>query len=517
MELLKQIISMNQQKSKSNLQITLDDDFNVPDVKPDIDKIIKEQGNITIQEIAPMNDKFMARGTLEFNVLYISQETQRPIHNITGNLPFEEMVNMDGLAGDENISFRWNLDDMSTSLINSRKISVRAIISFDFVAESLVEEEAAVGVGEDEKDVQLINETLNLTQIAVAKKDTYRIKDEVTLPLGKDNIQEILYSRIEFMEGETRLYDGKIGLKGLLKVFILYTAENENKGVQSYEAELPINGSLDCDRCRDNMVSDISISISNRDMQVKPDDDGEERILDLEVVLNLDIKLYEDEVLEILKDLYSTQDLLNITEKEARYRNLLMKNNSKLRVVDTLKVEEGQPAILQICNGDGEVKIDDQFPVENGIQVEGVAEVQVLYVTEDDGRPIGSVKGVVPFSQLIEVKDMKRNSTFDTRAYLDQLSMVLIDGTEIEVKVTIGIEAIVFDEMASRIITGVEVVSNLEGVRRRIPSIVGYVVKDGDTLWDVAKEFYTTMDTIKELNELEGDALEVGDNILICK
>ena len=45
---------MNKLKCKSTLQLTLDDDFNVPDVKPDIDKIIKEQGEIKITDIKAM-------------------------------------------------------------------------------------------------------------------------------------------------------------------------------------------------------------------------------------------------------------------------------------------------------------------------------------------------------------------------------------------------------------------------------------------------------------------------------
>lgn len=515
MELLKRNISMNQQKCKSNLQITLDDDFNVPDVKPDIDKIVKEQGSVSIREITPMNDRFLIKGALEFNLLYVSQETQRPVHNISGSLNFEESVNMEGVCGEEAIAVRWTMDDMSTSLINSRKISVRAILSFDFAAENLVDEETAVEVTDD--DIQFINQTLNITQAAISKKDTFRIKDEVMLPMGKDNIEEILYSEIDFFEGDTKVMEEKINIKGLLRIFILYSGENENRGIQSFEAELPVNGSLDCPGCREHMVSDIVITISNKDVEVKPDDDGEERILDLEVVLNLDIKLYEEEEMEVLKDLYSTKNQLALKRKTAEYRNLLVKNSSKLRVVETIGLEPGQPPVLQICSGNGTVKIDEETRIENGIQVDGVVEVQILYITEEDSAPIGAVKGVIPFSQTIEAKDLKDNSIYEIKGWLDQLAMVLIDGREIEVKATVGLEAIVFDVINADIIADVEVLGNLDEMRRELPSIAGYMVKPGDTLWDIAKEFYTTIDEVKALNELDKDSIEEGQKLIICK
>jgi LysM repeat protein len=50
-----------------------------------------------------------------------------------------------------------------------------------------------------------------------------------------------------------------------------------------------------------------------------------------------------------------------------------------------------------------------------------------------------------------------------------------------------------------------------------LPGIVGYVVKNDDTLWKLAKKYYTTVDKIKETNELSNDFIKVGDTLLIVK
>lgn len=44
---------------------------------------------------------------------------------------------------------------------------------------------------------------------------------------------------------------------------------------------------------------------------------------------------------------------------------------------------------------------------------------------------------------------------------------------------------------------------------------ISYVVKSGDTLWKLAREFDTTVDEIKRLNNLTSDALSVGQILLI--
>ena len=51
----------------------------------------------------------------------------------------------------------------------------------------------------------------------------------------------------------------------------------------------------------------------------------------------------------------------------------------------------------------------------------------------------------------------------------------------------------------------------------RIPGIIGYTVKEGEELWDLAKRYHTTMERVKEVNGLETDVIKEGDRILIFK
>ena len=49
------------------------------------------------------------------------------------------------------------------------------------------------------------------------------------------------------------------------------------------------------------------------------------------------------------------------------------------------------------------------------------------------------------------------------------------------------------------------------------PGVIGYIVKEGDDLWSLAKHYCTTMESIREVNEMEDEKLKVGDRILIFK
>jgi FOG: LysM repeat len=515
-DLIKKNIHMNKLKCKSNVQLTLDDDFNVPDIKPDMERIVKEQGNIVINETKPMNGKLMVKGALHFIILYISEEDARPVHNIMGEIPFEEVVNMDDSCAEDNVVVKWDLDDFNVSMINSRKISVKAIVSFIFTAEDIYDEETAVSVEGDES-VQFKNKKIDITQIAMSKKDIFRVKDEIMLPSGKPNIYEILYNEVELRGVQAKVFDNKISMKGELLVFVLYTGEDEMQKIQFFETEIPFDGIIECNGCTEDMISNIAVSIQNKDLQIKPDDDGEERIIDMEVILELDIKIYGEEELEILSDIYSVAKEVTPTFQDAFYENLLMKNNSKLRVVDRVLVEPGHPKVLQICNASGNIRLDDQRIVPNGIEVEGIIEIQLLYITEEDNKPLAATKGVIPFAYTVDVKDMKDNSMYEIRPGIDQISVMMLDGEEIEVKVSINLDTIVFDKITEPIITDVKIEDLDLDKLQQMPSVIGYIVKSEDSLWTIAKNFYTTVDSIKELNLLDSDLIKKGDKLLLMK
>ncbi|WFR57384.1 DUF3794 domain-containing protein [Anaerocolumna sp. AGMB13025] len=516
MELIKKNVHMNKLKCQSSLQLTLDDDFNVPDVKPDIYKIIKEQGAIKINDVKMLNGKLMVKGVLCFNMLYLSDENIRPVHNMSGEVPFDETIHLDdACAGDEAI-INWELEDMTPGLINSRKISVKAIVRLTVLVEELYDEATAVSI-EGDDDIQFINKNITVTDIAVDKKDTYRIKDQIHLPSNKGNISEILYSELELRNPEVRLMDDKFSVKGEILVFILYASENDDNPVEYFETELPFSTMVDCSGCTEDMIDNIDFSIASKSLEVVPDADGEERIIDVEVVLEMGIKMYEEEELELLNDVYSpAKDLVPVL-KDAHYENLLVKNNSKVRVNDRVKITGNQPEILQVCHAAGEIKVDDIEPVENGLEVNGVLEVQILYICADDSKPFNSVKGIIPFNQTIEAKGIKPSSIYRVKPALEQLSVMMLDSEEIELKAGIGLNTVVFDTLTEPIITDIDAYELDYEKIQSMPSIVGYVVKAQDSLWNIAKNYYTTVDRIKELNDLEDENLKVGDKLILMK
>ena len=79
MELTKNRITTTNLKAAKYVEFTVDDDFNVPDVKGDIDRQIASKGQVTIENIDVMEGKARITGTVSYAILY-QTEPGRGIH-----------------------------------------------------------------------------------------------------------------------------------------------------------------------------------------------------------------------------------------------------------------------------------------------------------------------------------------------------------------------------------------------------------------------------------------------------
>ena len=77
MELLKKHIHMNRRRGNVTSQMTLDDDFNVPDSMDDVEELIMENGEVKIDSVKNPGEKAEVSGKLEFRILYPAGNSRR--------------------------------------------------------------------------------------------------------------------------------------------------------------------------------------------------------------------------------------------------------------------------------------------------------------------------------------------------------------------------------------------------------------------------------------------------------
>lgn len=515
MELITKKMQMMQKKCEAVSQITFDEDFNVPDVKPDIGRMIQKKGEVKIEDIQIGEGRAYITGALLVCLLYVSDSEERKIQSLTGTLRIGENLNFSGLENGDKIQLKWDIEDLSVQLINSRKLNIKALVTFTAYVEDCAETELPTGI--EDEEISQKKQDISLMGVAVHKKDTMRVKQEISLTSNKPDIYELLWNTVELRGVDIRAENDKIAVKGELFIFALYCGNDDNNSLQWLEHSVPFYQEIECAGCTTDMIPNVDMVMMQSDLKVKQDEDGEDRVIGVDAVMELEMKIYEEEKLSLLEDIYTPLRDCHAVREEQKLESLLVKNFSKCKVGDRIKAENNQGKILQICHSDGNVKVDHTQIVENGILAEGIVQIRILYIISDDEMPFYSMESMIPFSHTIEAEGINEGCSYHLRADLEQLSTTMIDSDEIEVKVVMNLNALVLQQMEKGIIKGVEERELDREKLRSMPGIVGYQVQPGDTLWDIAKKFYTTIPTIMALNNLEIEEVKVYDTLILMK
>ena len=77
MELKKESIQMLRIKSRATSQITFDEDFNVPDVKPDIGRAIQNKGEVVVEDVRLSEGHGFLTGKLSVDLLYVGKRKEK--------------------------------------------------------------------------------------------------------------------------------------------------------------------------------------------------------------------------------------------------------------------------------------------------------------------------------------------------------------------------------------------------------------------------------------------------------
>lgn len=494
-------------------QFYLDEDINIPDAKKDVKRIILSEGKLQVEEMKYSENHIRISGKILYRILYVTDEKESLPALLEGRIPFEERVYTQRIPL-ENLFLKNSNVEVSITVIHSRKLNLKAIVDLEICSDGKSEEELMTDIYSNCSLQKKYSETEILSLFTV-KKDTYRVKDEVTIGGTKETIGTLLWSEVVSRRLDTRISQDEILLQGELLFFGLY--ESIDGKTDWVTQTIPYQGRITCNGVQDQMYHQIYSDINDVMIDVRMDEDGEMRVLGVEATLEFRIVVYEEERIRILDDLYSLEKKCELERDKKTVERLLMQNHSKCKITERLSLPEIKDNILQICHSSARMEIENTEIMENGIQAEGTLYVSFLYVKPDDVIPFDVWQGMIPFSCLVESNEISRDMIHNLSGMVEQLSVGLLGNEEVEVKVVIAFQSFLKEPLDVWSIEDVKISDVDRQEQEKTPGIVGYIVQDKDKLWDLAKKYNTTMESIINTNALEEKELKRGQKLLIFK
>ena len=515
MELIKRNIHMDRLKCEASTQIVLEDDINISDAREDASSLIMDKGNVVLEEVKVTDDHVKVKGYLEVCVLYTVDGKETDMACMEGKIPFEEQIYTENVKSTDQVEVNWEIEDLTVGLIHSRKLGVQAILTLKVSCEEICDEETVVDLRGGEL-LEFRKKPLQVATLSMKKKDIFRLKQEVEIPGSFPNIMSLVFWDIVPTGTEVKLAGDKINLQGELNAFFLYRGEGEEEELCHYETVIPFSGNMECAGAKESMIPEINCRTEVKGVDVRPDFDGEDRVFSFEVCVGLSISAYEEEETEILSDVYSVEKEAELSEREATFRKFVSKGSGKMKLAQRLTLPEPE-TIGKILHTAYHPVLTGQELCEEGLVIQGYLQMKTLYLRDGERGGYGMLKKDLPFRYVLECAYQENLRHYPVCGEVEQMAVTVLDGREIDVKCILYFRANLYTVRTEKIVEQIQLKDADAEKMASLPGMVIYMVREGESLWDIGKRYYVPVSELKKCNELTSDEIKCGDRILIVK
>ncbi len=510
MDMKKSDIVLNKTAAETGSSVVVECDIIVPDVKPDLLKILQTDAVVSLNKKEVTDGGYNVGGRVNFTVLYVP-ESAKGVCSLSASADFTDSENYPTVKDGMFMDAAADVEHLEFNLINSRKINIKAVVGID--AHIMEKMPVSIPTELEGEGVMMKKERVCGLNRVLQKNDEIKLTDEITIPQGKPTIETLLKSDVALRNKDIKVIAGKIVAKGELAICSLYISEGD--GMATFvENCLPFTEIIDAQGISEDNYNNIDFQVIKSSVNAIPDADGDLRTLDCDIKLGVSIS--SDEVIseDVISDVYSTSKKLNIMGSNIEVDALTSNIDVSHTIKENVMPAEGIPPINHIYNVVAKPYISSGTAQDGKIILEGVIDTYILYISSKEDSPVYNFKAEVPFSITLDAPGASAGDKVRAKITVNHISYNLNAAGEIELRMVLMINAAAFGKNTINVISDI---SEEEFDREENPSIVLYFIQKGDTLWDIAKRYHTKEEYIRKLNNIDGDILKEGMQILIPK
>jgi len=514
LELVRESIRVNQIVGEDSTQAVIESDIIVPDTKPDVARVLLLDGDVHVNRLETVQDKVIVEGVIRYNIIYVSDEDEASVRSINTAVNFSEDLNIAGTRQDMSCKVKCDVEHVQYEILNSRKISTQAIIRIN-------------GRVVNEIDKQIVNDLTGVNNIQILRKNfkincylgrgesVTSISERMEVPAGKPPIREVLRTDVKIGNKGYKITENKIIAEGEINVSTLYIGDDERGSIQSMEHGIPFTQFVDLPGINEEGRVELDYDIVDSLFEPEEDSDGELRFLKGEIELNINAEGYAKQDVGIIEDAYSPRSRMDIEKQPFKVEELIGESRSQVILKDSLVLDDESPDISEVFNVLARPVLSEYRVVDNKVVIEGVVKNNVLYLADNEEKPVFSHGQEIPFRHTVELDGITPDMSCDISLDIEHCNYSMISTREVEVRLIVDVNTGALKKITIPVIEKI-VESPVDDKRfESQPSLIIYFTQPGDTLWKIGKRYYSTLDDIRELNNLADDTIKPGQQILI--
>jgi hypothetical protein len=478
--------------------------------------LIRTDVNAVIDRSEVSADRVGFSGKLLIKAIYLAKGFEKPVHSLNLSSLIEDYIQIDGASRDMWADVSAEVAHIDYKMVNDRKVNYRAVINVTANVTAKNNYNVVVSV-EGLSESQLKKSRHQVNRLVTACADIIQIRHDLPLPPGKPCILNITQCEARIANKEIKVQNGRVGISGELLIQTLYTGDDN--GVSEFvEHEVPFSGSIDASGAKEGMQADVVLVVSDLNVSIKHDDDGEDRVISADINIGANLRVQSQGEVLLLEDAYHINKDLRFTRETVKFPRQVCRNKNQCPIKEIIQLDDDCPDILQIFKASGSLCVESVKLFEDRMTVEGVIHADILYIARDDDKPLYNCRQSIPFKQVIEVKGALPGMEAFVDHSIDHIGFNMLSGKEVELRYLVCFTARVVDNRSVNVITDIEFIDMDKSVLDKMASITVYIVQSDDSIWSIAKKFNTSFDDLLEINELDSpEAVIPGQKLLVLK
>lgn len=473
----------------------------VPDACPDILQILDGEGTLLLQRRECLEGRIELSGCIRVAILYQADGTEG-VCAMETPLPFSVNQDMANLTSQSKLMVTPCVQKVDVHVLNPRKVLIKVNFRLDVCC--YTPQRMAVCACAEQPEAyglrQKTEERNSHLTMAVHEK-SFNYTDVLTLPAGNPDLAALLRVRADCLSQDAKVIGNKLLFKGEARVEALYRSTEDR--LCSVAFPLPFSQMMEIAEGSEDSVPELRLLVT--DLACKPAD-GDGRALSVELELVAQCALSGTQKLNLLRDLYSTTHLCTETRKTYPLCRMMDHGSAPESVREFL--ESTQPV---------ETVLDVQLrPIELQLSREGEslsmqADVDAFVLYRAEGGMTDSLHRRLRVTHAIPVAGTWE---YDCDVRVARQATAMPNGSGVELSFSLDF---LWNAMENSAVEGIEHVNLEERAKsdQPLPTVIIRSVRDGETLWDLAKRYATSEAEIAEANALPTMELLSGQMLMI--
>ncbi|EGT3615233.1 DUF3794 domain-containing protein [Clostridium perfringens] len=511
LDIIKESLGFEKILSENSVDIPFREEYLIPDTQPDVHEVLSVDTNVCILNREVQSDRVLLEYQVACNIMYLAREEEGlGINSVVYKEKNSSFIDIVGAEHSMMCDMECNLEHIDANIINERKIRVEGKLKTKY------------RVYKEEK-IDVVKELDGLGDLQIKRKPE-SIEKSVTnmvcsmngqLPINigmdKPQIGKIIKCGYILHRQEIKLGEDKVQASCLAKINVLYRAY-DSREVVALEEDLYLSNEEEIVGVNADMNCNGYFEIKDYDAKISQNDLGESRVIDISLAVDANVRVSKLELTETVEDLYSpTQNIMPLKEN-CKISMSVSENSNEATIKGNIDLRKDGADATQAIDCTGNILGMESHFDNQKVIIKGNLSVEAIYKTTDEEKGLGKASGEIPFEVVLEMPNSQSGMTFDTKANIEDLQCS-IEGNNLAVKAIIYFYAKCSDMFDKEYVKDIE--QNEDNVEKRA-SITIYIIQNGDTLWNLAKKYKTTIDTLVKLNNIENpDIIYAGDKIMI--